>query len=236
MSTEGLLLVNKPKGWTSFDVVGFVRKTIASSLMVPPKTIKVGHSGTLDPIATGLLILLVGKKYTKMAQFLSKADKEYVATLKLGFTSPSYDAETVLSKVSNRKPSREEIVKVLKNYQGKIMQSPPAFSAIKVNGKRAYDLARQGQSLELKARQIEIYQLELQKYSYPMLTVKATVSSGTYIRSLINDIGSDLGVGAVMTGLNRSRVGKFKLKDAIAVKQITIGKLDKQIKADPTLV
>lgn len=216
----GLLLVDKPTGWTSFDVVNYVRKTVAASQNVPSKSIKVGHCGTLDPIASGLLILLIGKEYTAKAMELTKLDKVYEVELKLGVTSPSMDTETVVEKVSDKKPTVKEIEAAVNSFVGELSQMPPIYSALKVDGQRAYNLARKGQDVKLEPRNITIYNLKLDSYSYPKVNLTAEVSSGTYIRSLVNDIGKKLGTGAIMTQLKRTKIGKYSLDNAVDVKKL----------------
>jgi tRNA pseudouridine55 synthase len=210
---NGILLVNKPSRWTSFDVVNYVRKIIAQSEDKKPKQVKVGHSGTLDPLATGLLVLLIGS-YTKRAPEFSKLDKTYEVVMKLGETSTTADNEGEKTQVSDKQPSEQEVERALQNATGKIMQTPPAFSAMKINGQRAYKLARAGQPVKLELRPVIIYKTKLKDYTYPYVTFTSEVSSGTYIRSLVEDLGMQLGVGAYMSELRRTRVGDFTLKSA----------------------
>lgn len=215
---HGLLLVDKPKTWTSFDVVNYVRKIVAAEEGKKPKNCKVGHTGTLDPLATGLLVLLVGKEYTRRAGELSKADKTYEVTMKLGETSTTADDEGEKTAVSSQAvPAPEAVLEALERLQGHIMQVPPAFSAMKVNGQRAYKLAREGKTVELEARPVTIYSNELTEYSYPYVRFTSRVSSGTYIRSLVEDLGKLLGSGAYMSDLRRTEVGAFSLQDALEV-------------------
>ncbi len=214
---DGILLVNKPKGWTSFDVVAKVRGTLKKRGIAKPK---VGHTGTLDPLATGLLVLLIGKA-TKQASEMSKANKTYESIIKLGVSSTTGDEEGEKSKISDKKPSLDEIQKVLDAFLGEIEQTPPAYSAIKVNGQRAYKLARKGAEFELKARKITVHSLQMTEYKYPLVKLEAHVSSGTYIRTLAEDIGKQLGTGAYLTNLKRTQVGQFDIKDAINVQKIS---------------
>lgn len=218
---HGILLVDKPSGWTSFDVVNYVRKSVARVEAKKPKHVKVGHTGTLDPLATGLLVLLVGKEYTRQAQELSKHDKTYHVTMCLGETSSTGDEEGEKTSVSERVPVIEEVQSVLQEFTGKLMQTPPAFSAIKINGKRAYDLARAGTPVALKPRPVTIFQNVLLSYEYPLVRFTCDVSSGTYIRSLTEDIGKKLGTGAYLAGLCRTRVGEFLLEDATTISQLS---------------
>jgi|HubBroStandDraft_4_1064222.scaffolds.fasta_scaffold377781_1 tRNA pseudouridine55 synthase len=218
---QGLLLVDKPTDWTSFDVVNYVRGTIARSLGVKPKSIKVGHIGTLDPLATGLLVLLIGQNYTRRASELSQLDKVYEVTMNLGFISSTGDDEGEKQPVSNREPEMIEITKSLKLYTGDLKQVPPAFSAIKVQGQRAYKLARAGQVVELEPRSIKIYSNKLKGYVYPKVEFTSSVSSGTYIRALVEDVGKELGTGAYMSELRRTSIGQFLLKNALPVQNLS---------------
>lgn len=174
---------------------------------------KVGHAGTLDPLATGLLLVLVGD-YCKRASEFSKLDKVYEVTMKLGETSTTGDEEGDKTQISDKKPSIEELETVIKQFIGEIMQTPPAFSAIKINGKRAYKLAREGKEVKLEPRKVTVYEIADLVYKYPEVKFTTKVSSGTYIRSLVEDIGKELGTGAYMFGLRRTQVGKFTLNDS----------------------
>jgi tRNA pseudouridine55 synthase len=214
---EGILLVDKPMGWTSFDVVAKVRGVLRASGLNKPK---VGHSGTLDPLATGLLVLLVGS-YTKKAESLTRLDKTYEVTMKLGETSTTADGEGEITQITTQKPNISKIEKVIEQFIGQIDQIPPAYSAIKVDGQRAYKLVRKGITPDLKARKVHIYSIEIRKYDYPKVELKATVSSGTYIRSLVQDIGQSLETGAYMSALRRDRVGKYMINDAIGPEDLT---------------
>ncbi len=214
---QGILLIDKPKTWTSFDVVNYVRRQVATAEEKKPKHTKVGHTGTLDPLATGLLVLLVGKDYTRRAGEFSKLDKVYEVTMKLGFTSTTGDEEGEKTAVSATIPTRKAVLEALGRLQGHIMQIPPQFSAMKVNGQRAYELARKGEKVELEARPVTIYSSELAKYDYPYVYFTSRVSSGTYIRSLVEDLGKLLGTGAYMSDLRRTRVGEFSISAACAV-------------------
>lgn len=208
---NGYLLVNKPKEWTSFDVVAKIRSEIRKRT---GEKIKIGHSGTLDPFATGLLVILVGK-YTKQQDEFMKQDKVYEATFCLGATSSTGDPEGEITLSKEPKvPDTKKIKSVLDSFLGEISQMPPAYSAIKINGKKAYDLARAGKKVELKARKVRIYSIELLNYSWPKLDIQVKVSSGTYIRSLAVDIGAKLGCGAYCLALNRSQIGNYSIKSA----------------------
>ncbi len=221
---DGMLLVDKPSGWTSFDVVNFVRRTIALSLNKKPKQIKVGHCGTLDPLACGLLILLIGT-YTKRAGELSGMDKSYVFNLRLGQVSTTGDDEGEKITVSNLVPAKKDIQASLLEHIGTITQVPPIYSAIKIDGQRAYDLARRGKPVTMKPRSITVINLKLLKYSYPDLELSADVSSGTYIRSLAEDIGKYLGCGAYVTYLKRVKIGSYCVDDAVPPSGLTAQKI-----------
>ena len=214
---DGILLVDKPKGWTSFDAVAKVRGILRVSGEPKPK---VGHTGTLDPLATGLLVLLIGQA-TKQATELTKTDKTYQVTVKLGETSTTGDDEGKKTFVSEREPSNEAVQTVLRSFLGEIEQVPPAYSAIKVNGQRAYKLARQGKDVKIEPRKVKIYSITNIKLDFPRLEFCAKVSSGTYVRTLAEDIGQKLATGAYLTNLRRTQVGKFEVKDALDLQQIT---------------
>lgn len=211
---DEVLLIDKPKGWTSFDVVGKIRSELRNQT---GQKVKVGHAGTLDPLATGLLIVLVGAATKKQDEFM-KLDKVYEVTAKLGQTSTTGDEEGEKTAVSNRIPDLQEVSDVINSFVGKISQIPPAYSAIKVDGQRAYKLARAGKEVKLELRQVTIYSIEQIAYIYPNVSFMANVSSGTYIRSLVADIGEKLGVGAYITDLRRTAIGKYQLTDAVAIK------------------
>ncbi len=218
---NGILLVDKPAGWTSFDVVNYVRKIVAQAEGKRPKQVKVGHTGTLDPFATGLLVLLIGKEYTKKAAELSKQDKTYEVTMKLGATSSTGDPEGEITPVSDTKPTKKALTEALKRFTGEIQQVPPAFSAVKINGQRAYKLARAGKEVKIDSRKVTINRLELVDYSYPEVKLVADVSSGTYIRSLVEDIGKILDTGAYTTALRRTAVGEFDIAGSVLVTEVT---------------
>lgn len=213
---NGIILIDKPYGWTSFDVVAKVRGTIKRET---GQKVKVGHTGTLDPMATGLLVLTIGS-YCKRAQEFSKLDKTYEVEMTLGATSTTGDAEGKITpqKLSQNKRSHVSMIKIeeiMGGFVGEIAQVPPAFSAVKVNGQRAYKLARAGKQVTLEPRKVKIYKLSLTGYDYPKVNFSAEVSSGTYIRSLVEDIGKSLGTSAYMSGLRRTKVGGFSIKDSI---------------------
>lgn len=208
-----LFLIDKPKDWTSFDVVNKLRWAIRKHLGV--KKFKVGHSGTLDPMATGLLVLCVGK-YTKLLHELQGLDKIYTGTFKLGATTPSYDAETPENQTFEIPVdlNEETIQAILPQFRGPIEQIPPMYSAIKVDGQPLYKKARQGVVLDLPARKVTIHELELLQMNKPEVDFLCHCSKGTYIRSLAHDIGASLNNGAYLTALERTAVGTFQLKDA----------------------
>ena len=214
---QGLLLVDKPADWTSFDVVNYVRKIVAQAEGKKPKNVKVGHAGTLDPFATGLLILLIGKEYTKRAGEFSKLDKTYEVTMKLGETSTTGDPEGEITPVSGTIPTLEAIQAAVERFRGPIKQTPPAYSAIKVNGQRAYKLARAGKEFTIEPRKVTINRLEIIDYTYPEVKLIADVSSGTYIRSLAEDMGSFLQTGAYVTKLRRTMIGGKSVKQAASI-------------------
>lgn len=214
---DKILLIDKPKGWTSFDVVGKIRSQLRE---VTGQKIKVGHAGTLDPLATGLLIVLIGKA-TKQQDSFMKLDKVYDVTLKLGQTSTTADEEGEKTAVSDRNPELTEVQAALQQFTGEIMQTPPAYSAIKVDGQRSYKLARAGKEVALKPRQVTIHEIDQLIYNYPLVSFITHVSSGTYIRSLAQDVGDALGVGAYMSDLRRVSVGDYNLRDALTMDQVT---------------
>ncbi len=220
---DGILLIDKPRGWTSFDVVAKVRGILrqAQKQGSAVRKIRVGHTGTLDPLATGLLVLLIGS-YTKKAPELTKLDKVYEVTMKLGFISTTGDAEGKITKISDVQPSPQEIAKNLQFYRGEIMQTPPAYSAIKVGGQRAYKLAREGKEVKIEPRKVTIHSITDVSYNYPTVTFTTEVSSGTYIRSLVQDIGEKLGTGAYMSDLRRTKVGHYDIKNAMVMDSLTV--------------
>ena len=206
-----VLLINKPIEWTSFGVVSKIRNLIRIK--------KVGHAGTLDPLATGLLILCTGKFTKRINEYMAR-EKEYTGTFTLGSTTPTYDLE---SEPVNFKAitslSDEKIQRATKNFIGEIMQVPPAHSAIKVNGKRVYELARQGIDVKLEPRKVTISEFEITAIELPVVHFRVVCSTGTYIRSLANDFGEALECGAYMSSLCRTRIGEFKLEDAMSIEE-----------------
>jgi tRNA pseudouridine55 synthase len=206
-----VLLINKPLYWTSFDAVRKIRSLI--------RVKKVGHAGTLDPLATGLLIICTGKFTKKINEFMAQ-EKEYTGTFTLGATTPTYDLE---SKPENLTPiekiSEESIKKTANRFLGEIMQVPPAHSAIKLEGKRVYELARKGKQVKLEARKVFIKKFEIPEIHLPVVHFSIVCSTGTYIRSLANDFGTALGCGAYLSSLCRTRIGEFKLSNALTVEE-----------------
>lgn len=229
---DGILLIDKPKGWTSFDVLARVRGIIKTELRKTNptlKNLKVGHTGTLDPAATGLLVLCIGK-YTKKVDEMIRHDKTYEVELTLGAQSSTGDQEGEITRSSNtRVVSDEELQKVLNTFVGEQMQTPPAFSAIKIDGKRAYDLARAGKEVKLEPRKVTIHSLELNTYSFPLVTFTCSVSSGTYVRSLASDIGEKLGTGAYMSELRRVNVDRYSLRGALTMENIDFAAIQKAL-------
>ena len=213
---EGTILyLNKPLHWTSFDLVSKIRNKISRSLRI--KKIKVGHAGTLDPLATGVMIICTGKA-TKKIEELQYRSKEYIASIRLGATTPSYDLETEIDEIFETSHiTREMIEKVLQSFTGNIAQIPPAFSACKVEGNRAYRLARQGMDVELKPKQLVIDEIELLSFRDNILTIRIICSKGTYIRALARDIGKALQSGAHLIALQRTRIGDVTLENCISV-------------------
>lgn len=205
-TASGILLVNKTKGITSFRLVSLLRKILNIQ--------KIGHAGTLDPFATGVMVMLIGKQYTRMSdQFLGQ-DKEYKAVLKLGETTDSYDCDGVVTSSSAIIPTLSELEEAIKAFQGKILQTPPMFSAKKVQGKKLYELARKGITIERAASEVTVT-VELISYSYPFATINVSCSKGTYIRSLAHDIGIKLSCGAHLVELKRTRSGRCHIDDCI---------------------
>ncbi|MCA9338844.1 tRNA pseudouridine(55) synthase TruB [Candidatus Saccharibacteria bacterium] len=216
---DGMILIDKPANMTSFGVVARVRRKLSKKA---GKKVKVGHTGTLDPFATGLMILLVGKACKQASEF-SKLDKTYEATITLGKTSSTGDPEGEISPASRVIPTEEEVKGTLKHFIGAIKQTPPAFSAIKIDGQRAYKLARDGKEVDMPQREVTIHELELVKYAYPELKIRTHVSSGTYIRTLAEDIGKALKTGAYCQQLRRTTVGEWDIKQAVTLgdKEVT---------------
>lgn len=209
------ILVDKPYGWTSFDVVKRIRGVMLRRMGV--KKMKVGHAGTLDPLATGVMIVVSGKS-TKLIEQLQSGVKEYIATIALGATTPSYDLETEIdARYPTAHISRELVEEVLAKFTGRIEQVPPAFSACKIDGKRAYKMARKGDAVELKPKILVIDEIELIEYSPESITIRVVCSKGTYIRALARDIGAALGSGGHLTALRRTRVGDVTIDRCLSL-------------------
>jgi len=208
-----ILVFDKPLDWTSFDLVHKVRYIICKNLNI--KKLKVGHAGTLDPKATGILILCTGKATSKI-ETLQADEKEYVATLKFGATTPSYDLESAEDRhFDTAHISKDLLSEVLQKFIGTISQVPPDFSAIKIDGKRAYEYARRGISVEIRPKILEVKEIEILSFSLPEVKLRIVCGKGTYIRALARDIGDALASGAYLIGLRRTRVGDYDLSQAI---------------------
>lgn len=206
----GVFLVDKPSGPTSHDVVAWARRLIGTK--------KIGHTGTLDPLASGLLIILVGRKFTRLQAEFLKQDKTYLVGGQLGLVSDSYDVMGKISQFSSpsRKITAKELTDALPKFVGRLKQTVPAFSAVKLKGKKLYQLARKGQiaSGDLPQKEIEIYAIKLLSFEYPNFVLEVSCSSGTYIRSLIHDLGQELNVGAVVSSLRRLKIGQYSVSQA----------------------
>ena len=210
-----VLLFNKPLGWSSFDVVKKVRGIIKSSKNI--RKIKVGHAGTLDPLADGLLIICTGK-FTKRIDEIQGQKKVYTGEITLGATTPSYDKETEVDQTFDVSKITDKIIhKTSKKFEGKIMQKPPIFSALKRDGKRLYQHAREGTKVEIQAREVEIESFKIISIEIPKITFKIICSKGTYIRSLAHDFGKELNNGAHLSSLSREMIGDFSFSDAISI-------------------
>ena len=215
----GFLLVDKPEGWTSFDVVAKLRKITGVR--------KIGHAGTLDPFATGLLIVAVGRAATRQIDQYVKLDKTYETTIRMGYTSTTHDPEGELTAVDDGGkydawPDKERMEKAISEaFTGPLKQIPPMHSAIKVNGKKLYELARQGKEIERKPREVTIYEFDVHDYKEAILTATLRVSSGTYIRAIARDIGEYFGLGAYCKQLRRTKIGDISINDAHQITDIT---------------
>ncbi|MGE0018647.1 MAG: tRNA pseudouridine(55) synthase TruB [Draconibacterium sp.] len=210
-----VLLFDKNYDWTSFDLVNRVRYLLCRKLEV--KKLKVGHAGTLDPLATGLMILCTGKS-TKLIDTYQAEEKEYVATLKLGATTPSFDLETEEDSETDASFVTTALIEqAMQKFMGVTEQIPPVFSAVKINGKRAFSFARNGEVPELQSRKITISEIELLSFEFSEIIIRVVCSKGTYIRALARDLGTELGCGAYLTGLRRTRIGNFNIEDAMTV-------------------
>jgi len=210
---SGALVIDKPVGMTSHDVVKVVRHGTGIR--------RAGHTGTLDPRASGVLVVLIGPA-VRLSEFLSASDKRYQAIIRFGVSTDTYDTEGV--QVGETKSvdhlTEDDFQRILKEYEGKIAQVPPTHSAVKVNGEKAYNLARRGEDVQLEPRLIDVYNLELLEWASPEAVIDVYASSGTYVRSLANDLGNDLGVGGHLTGLRRTKNGQFTLRDAVRLQEL----------------
>jgi tRNA pseudouridine55 synthase len=216
-----VILIDKPLTWTSFQVVNKIRWIIRKEFGI--KKIKVGHAGTLDPLATGLLILCTGR-FTKKIETYQAQEKEYTGTITLGATTPSYDLETEIDQeydISNITPGA--IVKATERFIGDIQQRPPLFSALKKDGKRLYDYAREGKEVEIPTRTVHISEFDITGIDLPLVNFRVVCSKGTYIRSLAYDFGKELNNGGHLSELRRTRIGSFNIKDAISIEEFTAG-------------
>lgn len=243
MISDKILLIDKPAGWTSFDVVAKIRGKIRASykkqgILPTKKQLRVGHAGTLDPFATGLLIVLLGDACKRAGEFL-KLDKVYETTVELGKTSTTGDPEGEIKAWAEPQedleggstkpavpvtiPTKEAVLEALEGLTGQIMQKPPVYSAIKVGGRRAYDLARAGQTVDIPERSVTIHSLELISYEWPLVRIRTHVSSGTYIRTLAEDIGRSLGTGAYCQVLRRTQIAQWSVDDARTVDNVDLG-------------
>ncbi len=218
---NGIILIDKEKGITSRDVVNGVVKKIGTK--------RVGHTGTLDPLATGLMVLCVNEG-CKLSELLTGHDKDYIAKVKLGFKTDTYDVTgNIVEKMDNYQVDKKELISILDSFIGEYMQEVPIYSAVKVNGKKLYEYAREGKSVSLPAHKVSIKKINLLSLDNDSFSFFVTVSSGTYIRSLINDIGSRLGIPMTMEELRRTRVGNFKVEDALSLSDIKIIPIDKAL-------
>ncbi len=218
---NGLLLVDKPTGISSFDVIRRLRRVTGVR--------KIGHAGTLDPAANGLMLMLFGTA-CKQAERLTKLDKRYVADIRLGATSSTGDREGELVAVNDRVPTRQEVEAVLVQLTGEISQVPPVYSAIKIGGREAYKRARAGERVVMPVRQVTVYENILLHYDYPVVRLEARVSSGTYIRTLAEDLGRFLGTGAYLAGLVRTEVADYRLDEAVVLDEATAAMVEQRLR------
>ena len=215
--TGSFILLNKPYNWTSFDLVNKIKFKLKHKYDL--KKIKVGHAGTLDPLATGLMIVCTGK-YTKRIDTYQAQVKEYITTIKLGSTTPSFDLETEIDETYPTEHIDKALIdEVLKEFLGEIRQRPPAYSAIKIDGKRAYEYARKGQAVEIKEKILVIDEIEVLSFEKDILKIRVVCSKGTYIRALARDIGSRLNSGAHLIALERTQIGEFKTDHAFEIEE-----------------
>lgn len=207
---QNILAINKPKGITSHDVVNRIRRITGIK--------RVGHGGTLDPLATGVLVIAIGREYTKQLEKFVKGDKEYIAKIKLGFHSTTDDSEGEKTEIKlEHFPTSKDIEYTLKSFKGDIQQTPPIYSAIKLSGIPAYKKARRRENVALDSRSVTVYDISILSYSYPILEIKVATGPGVYIRSLARDIGEKLGTGGYIEELERTRVTNFTLEDSFTL-------------------
>jgi tRNA pseudouridine55 synthase len=217
-TVSGILLVNKPAQKTSFSLVGVLRKILNVK--------KIGHAGTLDPFATGVMVMLVGRDYTKLSDQLLLSDKEYIAEVRLGIATDTYDCDGETTHQSDFVPTLSEIEDALIPFQGEVEQIPPMFSAKKINGKKLYDLARKGEIVERKPCKVTI-KTEILEYNYPFINIRVNCSKGTYIRSIAYDLGNALGCFAHLSNLQRTASGQFKIAECLDGKLLEPTLMDK---------
>lgn len=212
---SGVLVVDKPIGLTSHDVVQIIRRGTGIR--------RAGHTGTLDPRASGVLVVLVGPA-VRLSEYVSASDKRYQATIRLGSSTDTYDSEGIVTGTSEDEAfmdiTEEQFTEVLNNFVGEIQQVPPPYSAVKVKGRKAYEMARKGEEVDLEPRTINVYSLEVLEWAPPEVVVDVYCSSGTYVRSLANDLGTELGCGAHLIGLRRTKSGRFTLRDAVPLRRL----------------
>lgn len=208
---EGIFAIYKPKGPTSHDIINEIRKITGVK--------RVGHAGTLDPLAEGILIIAIGRENTKNLHLSVKSEKEYICDIKLGETSLTGDEEGPVTTVSERKPSLAEINKTISEFKGNIMQKPHKFSAVKIKGKKAYEIARKGKEPKIEPKMVTINEIEILKYEYPSLSIRVVCGPGVYIRSLTEDIGKKLSTGAYLKSLKRTRVGDFTKEKSLSINE-----------------
>jgi tRNA pseudouridine55 synthase len=231
---NGFLFIDKEKGETSFDVIRSLKRVLKL-----PRGYKIGHCGTLDPIATGLIIVALGEA-TKLLEFLFGADKVYVAECEFGAVSDTYDADGKVEKVAGASPVELDVIKkvVQEKFVGEILQMPPKFSAKKVNGKRAYDLAREGKEFKLDPKKVNVYDVSFMSFEWPRMSFEVSCGSGTYVRSLVHDLGQELEVGAYMTELRRTEIGfldegksrGISIEEAVKVSELEDSELNDHLK------
>ncbi|HEY8748382.1 MAG TPA: tRNA pseudouridine(55) synthase TruB [Tepidisphaeraceae bacterium] len=223
---EGVINLNKPRGISSARAVGIVKRKL-------PRNTKIGHAGTLDPFATGVLLLLIGKA-TKCCELLMDQPKQYLTMVKLGATTPTDDPESPETPTPGIEPvATERVEEAIQTFVGEILQRPPAFSAMKIGGRRAYDIARRGGEVELKPRPVKIYSIELIEYAWPFVKLRIDCGRGAYIRAIARDLGEMLGCGGHLTELARTRVGDYTIENAVTLEQIAEGAIESRLTPVP---